>query len=79
MTFLYTYTVCPVKGMDAGSITMFINMSPSNVQMWHATTVDGKRRDFGLVTGPKPTSHPVFWFEGEVHKASESSTCSFVT
>lgn len=38
--------------------------------MWHATTLDGKRRDFRLLTGPEPTPHPVFWFEGKVDKAS---------
>ena len=47
----------------------YTKTKPSSVVMWHATTLDGKRRDFRLLTGPnpsKPTPHPVVWFSEDV-------------
>lgn len=66
-----TSLCCPtLQGADGGSITLHTKTPPSDVRMWHATTLDGRRRDFRLITGPEPTPHPVLWFEGKVEKAS---------
>ena len=49
---------------------------PSSVVMWHATTLDGKRRDFRLLTGPnpsKPTPHPVVWFSEDVKQIDDNT------
>ena len=54
-----------------GSITMTTKEEPLTVRMWHATTLDGTRRDFRLATGPnpsEPTPHPVIWFYENVTK-----------
>lgn len=62
---------CPtLQGVDGGTITLHTKTLPKDIRMWHATTLDGKRRDFRLITGPEPTPHPVFWFEGKVEQAS---------
>ena len=66
--------VLPLQGVDGGTITLNTKTLPSDVRMWHATTLDAKRRDFRLITGPEPTPHPVLWFEGKVDKASYSAT-----
>ena len=68
---------CPaLQGVDGGTITLHTKTLPKEIRMWHATTLDGKRRDFRLITGPEPTPHPVFWFEGKVEQASHWSLAS---
>ena len=54
---------------------------PLTVKMWHATTLDGTRRDFRLLTGPNPSSptpHPVIWFNENVTKVTSIAQSAMV-
>jgi PhoPQ-activated pathogenicity-related protein len=49
-----------------GSITLSVDTTPSEVLVYHATTLQDKRRDFRLLIGipdpSKPIPQPVIWF-----------------
>ena len=63
--------MCMPQTVDGGSILFHTETTPSNIRMWHATTLDGERRDFRLFTAAIPSKkvfHPVFWLEGDIVK-----------
>jgi PhoPQ-activated pathogenicity-related protein len=51
---------------DGGTITMSVDTKPTEVLVYHATTLQNHRRDFRLLIGipdpSKPVPQPVFWF-----------------
>jgi len=58
----------------SGSITVYTSEPPTKVYVRHADTLDGKRRDWRLITGQKPCPtitidgaclHPVIWHESD--------------
>ena len=73
------YSVHIIKTVDGGSILFHTESAPSNIKMWHATTLDGKMRDFRLFTAAIPNEkvfHPVFWFERDVDKVCLVAYCA---
>lgn len=71
-----------VMGADekSGNITVFCSEAPTKVMVRHADTLDGKRRDWRLLTGQKPCPfvevsgacvHPVLWHEADPVKVDD--------
>lgn len=54
----------------SGSITLTTSSEPTEVVMYHTTTIGDKRRDFRLlVAGPDGSAeiHPVLWGSTRLH------------
>ncbi|KAK0058165.1 autocrine proliferation repressor protein A [Biomphalaria pfeifferi] len=64
------------QNITHGKITVSSSLRPKEVTMFHATTLDGLRRDFRLyVKNPstgQPVIHPVFWKNGTVTKITDT-------
>lgn len=60
---------------NGGTITLITDTKPVDISVYHATTLDGKRRDFRLLVkgdDGKAFPHPVIWFNTSISSKHES-------